>query len=130
MLTTPPFYYDRVDNKFVPNKYKEVVLFAYEEALKGKSAKSIARKLNNSDIPPPNNKKWEDRSITRALRSPFTRGHFEWGGVYLENNHEPIITEEMYNKIKDRLNERVNTKVVAHTSVFRVNSHVQHVALN
>ena len=56
MLTTPPFYYDRVDNKFVPNKYKEVVLFAYEEALKGKSAKSIARKLNNSDIPPPNNK--------------------------------------------------------------------------
>ncbi|MDY1594729.1 hypothetical protein, partial [Staphylococcus haemolyticus] len=29
--------------------------------------------MNNSDIPPPNNRKWEDRSITRALRSPFTR---------------------------------------------------------
>lgn len=119
MLTTPPFYYDRVDNKFIPNDYKKVVLFAYDETMKGSSAKAIARKLNNSDIPPPNGKKWEDRSITRALRSPFTRGHFEWGGVYLENNHEPVITEEMYNKIKDRLNERVNTKVVAHTSVFR-----------
>lgn len=119
MLTTPPFYYDRVDNKFVPNKYKEVVLFAYEEALKGKSAKSIARKLNNSDIPPPNNRKWEDRSITRALRSPFTRGHFEWGGVYLENNHEAIITEEMYEKVKDRLEERTNTKKIKHVSIFR-----------
>ncbi len=119
MLTTPPFYYDRVDNKFVPNHYKDIVLWAYDEAMKGQSAKAIARKLNNSDVPPPNNKQWEDRTITRALRNPFTRGHFEWGGVNIKNNHEPIITDEMYDKVKDRLNEKVNTKKVKHTSIFR-----------
>lgn len=119
MLTTPPFYYDRVDNKFVPNKYKDVILWAYDEAMKGQSAKAIARKLNNSDIPPPNNTQWQGRTITHALRNPFTRGHFDWGGVHIENNHEPIITEEMYDKVKDRLNERVNTKKVKHTSIFR-----------
>lgn len=119
MLTTPPFYYDRVDNKFVPNKYKDVILWAYDEAMKGQSAKAIARKLNNSDIPPPNNTQWQGRTITHALRNPFTRGHFDWGGVHIENNHEPIITDEMYEKVKDRLNERVNTKKVKHTSIFR-----------
>lgn len=119
MLTTPPFYYDRIDNKFVPNHYKDVILWAYDEAMKGISSKAIARKLNNSDIPPPNNTQWQGRTITHALRNPFTRGHFDWGGVHIENNHEPIITEEMYEKVKGRLNERVNTKKVKHTSIFR-----------
>ncbi|WP_180529188.1 recombinase family protein, partial [Staphylococcus haemolyticus] len=62
MLTTPPFYYDRVDNKFVPNKYKDVILWAYGEAMKGQSSNAIARKLNNSDIPPPNNTQWQGRT--------------------------------------------------------------------
>lgn len=119
ILTPPPFYYDRIDNKYIPNKYKEVVLWAYEEVKKGASSKSIARKLNNSDIPPPNGKQWEDRTIIRALRSPIARGHYFWGDVFIEDSHEPIITDEMYQEIKDRLNERVNTKVVSHISVFR-----------
>ena len=44
----------------------------------GNSSKAIARKLNDSDIPPPNGKRWEDRTITRALRNPITRGHYTW----------------------------------------------------
>ena len=54
ILTPPPFYYDRVDNTYIPNDYKKVVLWAYDEVLKGNSSKAIARKLNDSDIPPPN----------------------------------------------------------------------------
>ncbi|MCT2080618.1 recombinase family protein [Staphylococcus epidermidis] len=119
ILTPPPFYYDRVDNTYVPNNYKKVVLWAYDEVLKGVSSKGIARKLNDSDIPPPNGKRWEDRTITRALRSPITRGHYTWGDVFIENSHEPIITEEMYQQIKERLEERINTKIVSHVSVFR-----------
>lgn len=46
--------------------------------MKGNSSKAIARKLNDSDIPPPNGKRWEDRTITRALRNPITRGHYTW----------------------------------------------------
>ena len=68
--------------------------------MKGNSSKAIARKLNDSDIPPPNGKRWEDRTITRALRNPITRGHYTWGDVFIENSHEPIITEEMYQQIK------------------------------
>lgn len=119
ILTPPPFYYDRVDNKYIPNKYKDVVVWAYEEVKKGNSAKGIARKLNASDIPPPNGIQWEDRTITRALRSPLSKGHYFWGDVFIENSHEPIITDEMYNEIKERLNERVNAKTITHTSVFR-----------
>ncbi|UYO29216.1 recombinase family protein [Staphylococcus epidermidis] len=119
ILTPPPFYYDRVDNTYIPNDYKKVVLWAYDEVLKGVSSKGIARKLNDSDIPPPNGKRWEDRTITRALRSPITRGHYTWGDVFIENSHEPIITEEMYQQIKERLEERINTKIVSHVSVFR-----------
>ncbi|HBO2456844.1 TPA: recombinase family protein [Pseudomonas aeruginosa] len=119
ILTPPPFYYDRVDNTYIPNDYKKVVLWAYDEVMKGISSKAISRKLNDSDIPPPNGKRWEDRTITRALRSPITRGHYSWGDVFIEDSHEPIITDEMYQEIKDRLNERVNTKVVSHISVFR-----------
>lgn len=33
----------------------------------------------------------------------------------------------MYQEVKDRLEERVNTKVISHTSVFRVNSYVLNV---
>ncbi|ADC88377.1 MULTISPECIES: recombinase family protein [Staphylococcus] len=120
ILTAPPFYYDRVNNTYIPNQYKDVVLDVYNKVKKGYSIAHIARLYNNSDVKPPNgNEEWTTRMLMHALRNPVTRGHYQWGEIYIEDSHEPIITDEMYNTIIDRLDKHTNTKVVAHTSVFR-----------
>ncbi|MDV2097008.1 recombinase family protein, partial [Acinetobacter baumannii] len=47
--TTPPFFYDRVDDKLVPNEYSKVLRFAVDEIKKCTSIREITRKLNNSN---------------------------------------------------------------------------------
>ena len=108
------------ERETIPNQYKDVVLDVYNKVKKGYSIAHIARLYNNSDVKPPNgNEEWTTRMLMHALRNPVTRGHYQWGEIYIEDSHEPIITDEMYNTIIDRLDKHTNTKVVAHTSVFR-----------
>ncbi|HHO1530841.1 TPA: recombinase family protein, partial [Staphylococcus aureus] len=101
--TVPPFYYDRVNDKFVPNEYKKVLRFAVEEAKKGTSLREITIKLNNSKYKAPLGKNWHRSVIGNALTSPVARGHLVFGDIFVENTHEAIISEEEYEEIKLRI---------------------------
>lgn len=117
--TTPPFYYDRVDDKFVPNKYKKVVRYAVDEVLKGISLREVVRRLNNSNIKPPSGKVWHRSAIHHALTNPVSRGHYVFQDILVEHTHDAIITEEEYKLITERLSDKTNSKVVSHVAIFR-----------
>ncbi|MGM7689808.1 recombinase family protein [Staphylococcus felis] len=117
--TTPPFFYDRVDDKLVPNEYSKVLRFAVEEIKKGTSIREITRKLNNSNYNPPTGKQWHRSVLRDALNSPVSRGHYYFSDVFVENTHEPIISDKEYKEIKERISERTNSVVIKHISVFR-----------
>lgn len=117
--TTPIFCYDREGDKFVPNEYAKVLRFAVDEVKKGTSIREITRRLNDSKIPSPQGKIWHKSVINRALISPVSRGHYEFGDIFVENTHEAIISDEEYEQIKNRISDRTNSKVVKHHAVFR-----------
>ncbi|HDA2515526.1 TPA: recombinase family protein [Staphylococcus aureus] len=117
--TVPPFYYDRVNDKFVPNEYKKVLRFAVEEAKKGTSLREITMKLNNSKYKAPLGKNWHRSVIRNALISPVARGHLVFGDIFVENTHEAIISEEEYKEIKQRISEKTNSTIVKHNAIFR-----------
>ncbi|MDM6699288.1 recombinase family protein, partial [Staphylococcus aureus] len=117
--TVPPFYYDRVNDKFVPNEYKKVLRFAVEEAKKGTSLREITIKLNNSKYKAPLGKNWHRSVIGNALTSPVARGHLVFGDIFVENTHEAIISEEEYEEIKLRISEKTNSTIVKHNAIFR-----------
>lgn len=117
--TTPPFYYDRINDKFVPNEYAKILRFAVDEVKKGTSVREITRKLNNSNVKSPKSTIWHKSVIHHALMNPVSRGHYQFDDILIKNTHEPIITDDEYEQIKVRIGQRTNSSIVKHHSVFR-----------
>lgn len=114
-----PFYMDKVDGVLVPNEKVEVVNFIKDELLKGHSIHSTVVKLNNSIYAPPVGHEWLPSSVRRIVTNPAICGHTKYGDELIRNTHEPVITEDEYNKIQRRISDRTNTAVHKHNAIFR-----------
>lgn len=115
----------------VNNSEARVVKRIYEEYSKGKSIKEIIKELNTDNIPSPNNNRnigeirynWREETIRRILSNKVYLGHIEYGKrinlsykskkvKYIPqeewkiayHTHEPIITEELFNKVQRQRN--------------------------
>ncbi|QPA23409.1 recombinase family protein [Mammaliicoccus fleurettii] len=118
-IRVAPFCYDNIDGKLVPNEHKKVIEYIVKKLLEGVTATEIARRLNNANNYPPTIKNWSKTTVIRLVNNPVMRGHTKHGDLFIENTHEPIITEHDYKRISERLSSRVNYKKQTHTSVFR-----------
>lgn len=114
-----PFFYDKRDGKLYPNKYKEVIDFAVNEVIKGTSVREITNQLNHSQYKPPSGKLWYKNMILSALKSPIARGHSVYEDILVENTHDPVISDEDYNIIQQRISERTNSKTIKHPAIFK-----------
>ncbi|WP_436888057.1 recombinase family protein [Mammaliicoccus sciuri] len=117
--TTPPFYYDKVDGKLVPNEKREIAEYIIRRALDGISIRGITEELTFSKYKPPKGKVWDKTTVTYVLTSPATRGHTKIGEVLVENTHEPIMDEDTYRLIKEKTKARTRTKKRSHITIFR-----------
>ncbi|MEB5782435.1 recombinase family protein [Staphylococcus pseudoxylosus] len=117
--TTPPFYYDKIDGKLVPNEKREIVEYMVKRAKEGVSIRGITEELNNSVYNSPKNKRWDKSVVHHALTDAVSRGHTHIGEVYVENTHEPIISETDYQIIMRSISERTRSQGVRHTAIFR-----------
>ncbi len=127
-------------HKLVVNKAEaRIVKRIFEEYSKGKMLSEIVKGLQDDKIPSPNNSrnngelryKWREETIRRMLVKKEYLGHLEYGKrinlsykskkvkyippeewkiVY--NTHEPIITEELFNKVQNMrsLNKNIKRK--------------------
>lgn len=118
-VTNPPFYYDKVDNKLVPNEHVKVFKQLVRLVKKGYSTREIATKMNNSNIKVPTITNWNKTTVSRVLRNPVARGHTKFGDMIWKNTHEPTISEEEYQEIENMLHKRTIVSVQKHTSLFR-----------
>lgn len=117
--TSPPFYYDKIDGKLYPNDKQEIVNYIIEQAKSGLSIRSITEQLTLSKYNPPKGKKWDKTTVTYVLMHPVTRGHTQIGEVFVENTHEPLLSEDDYQLILSKMKDRTRTKKREHTSIFR-----------
>lgn len=117
--TAPPFYYDKVEGKLVPNEKREIAEYIVKRALNGISIRGITEELTLSKYKPPKGKVWDKTTVTYVLTSPVSRGHTKIGDVLVENTHEPIMDEATYKLIMEKTKSRTRTKKRSHTTIFR-----------
>lgn len=117
--TGPPFYYDKVDGKLVPNEKREIADYIVKRALDGISIRGITEELTLSKYSPPKGKIWDRTTVSYVLTSPVSRGHTKIGDVLVKNTHEPIMNEETYQLIMEKTRSRTRTKKRSHTTIFR-----------
>ena len=105
----------------------ETVRLIYNDYLAGDSLKKIAENLDARGIPTPKNKgKWSSQTVMRILQNEKYAGHVllqktytvdllsgtikknngELPQYYIENNHTPIVSQEMFLLVQEEIARR------------------------
>ena len=79
------------------------VKFIFESYLRGRSITKLRDDLNEKF---PKEIDWSYRAVRAILDNPVYCGFNQFKGEVYPGNHEPIITEEVYNKTKEELKIR------------------------
>ena len=110
------------DGEFYPDEYAPLVLEMFEMAADGYTAAQITNYLNVEGIKNHNGCAFHRKSVTRLLRNPAYKGDFiaqryfvnedrrlvmnngEKPKLYIEDDHIPIVTRELWDKAQETLN--------------------------
>ena len=117
--------YDTVDGKLVPNKDAWAIKKIYNDYLEGKQLKQIANELGEMGVISRTGRPYLPQTIDYILRNETYRGDKElWKtpvidlytkrpdptqkreSIYLKNDHEAIIDDITWLKVKERLREK------------------------
>ncbi|MFQ8330415.1 recombinase family protein [Streptococcus pyogenes] len=83
-----------------------VVKYIFERYLAGRSITKLRDDLNDKY---PKDIDWNYRAVRMILANPVYCGYNQYKGQVYPGNHEPIITEEDFNKTQEELKIRQNT---------------------
>lgn len=120
------FGYDEIDGVLVPNEEAKYVKIAYEEFVAGSSYPAISKKLLSLGAKP---KRGDDHFSAGALRALFRNELYkgdmhiqklppkdpitkkpdyskDYASYYVENHHEAIVSKELWEKAKERLDRK------------------------
>lgn len=123
----PPLGYDLVKKRLIINEEEsQIVKFIFSEYLKGRGYKAIAAQLNDKGIRTKLGNTFSGTSVKDILRNPTFCGKIRWGyredwgklygeekkrkrqyskePIIVDGKHEPIIDEEIFNKVQDLIN--------------------------
>lgn len=118
---TPPTGYDYIDGRLVINEYEAMqVREVFERFLKGQSIHSIRSYMSKHYTNKYGN--WRSHTLVlNILRNCTYIGKIKFKGTVYEGNHEPIISEDMYNAAQKLLNssERKSKKSAPQKIPFR-----------
>ncbi len=129
-MTPPVLGYDLNGKSYVPNEYADIVRDIFLSYLKGESKASISERMKylgiTTSIGTPPNPRW----IDYTLRNPVYIGKIRWsyGGktasarsfddenIMLSNGlHEPIISNELWEAVKNKLAREKRTPSAKNT---------------
>ena len=109
------------DGEYYPDEYAPLVLEIFEMAADGYTPSQITNYLNSETIRTHNGCCFNRKSVTRMLRNPAYKGDFiaqqffvnedrklvknmgEKPMYYIEDDHIPIVTTELWEKVQARL---------------------------
>jgi DNA invertase Pin-like site-specific DNA recombinase len=130
-VASPSFGYNIKDSRYVIDEEKaKLVRLIFDDYLNGTGVRELAVRMNNLGVLTNRGKKWDKFSIDYILNNPVYAGKIRYNPagktrrnfneksiVITQGIHEPIINEETFNKVQERL---------AHTkSTFRKGEHQQ-----
>ncbi len=116
-ISNPPLGYCRtISNKPIEIVKEEVPIIEYifKKYLDGMGMLKIATNLNAKGYRGKRGKPLDRRGIYRIMRNPVYKGYVSWKcdeeHFYLKADHEPIISEELFDKVNELLDENVNKR--------------------
>lgn len=121
----------------INTKEAEIVRRIFNDYLRGKGSFSIAKELNAEGVPTIGGARWHDTTILKVLRNEkykgdailqkyYTPDHLkkcsvrnngEVDSYYIEDNHSPIITREMWEQVQEEIKKRAKAKGMKKTGV-------------
>ncbi|MDH8959457.1 recombinase family protein [Staphylococcus epidermidis] len=113
-----PFVYDNIEGKLVPNENTKYIEYIVKKFKEGNSANEIARLLN-SKKKPSKIKNWNRQTIIRLIKNPVLRGHTKFGDIFMENTHEPVLSDDDYHKVINAIENKTHKSKSKHNAIFR-----------
>lgn len=106
--TNPPYGYQKISPSpkihtlEIIQEEAEIVKLIYKLYLENHGSAYISAELNRMGIPTKRGSQWEQSSINKILTNPLYCGKISWktksGIAVYQGKHEPIISEELFNK--------------------------------
>ena len=116
--------YDEVDGVLVPNESAWVVRYMYEQSAAGVGVRKISKELKRMGVKTLHGKdEFGVGTIEQILRNELYKGdkliqkqaprnlytkkpdeNINYNSYYIEDDHEPIVSKELWQKVQDRLN--------------------------
>lgn len=118
-----PFGYKKENKQLVIiPKQAEIVRYIFEEYAGGKTIYSITRNMNDMGWKTTRNTQFDTRTLTYILHNPVYKGYSRWtptgrtdrnfnnpDSIIVKGKWEPIVSEELWQTVSDRLNAIVST---------------------
>ena len=115
--------YDEVDGVLLPNENAWVVRYMYEQSAAGAGVRKISKELKRMGVKTLHGKdefgvgtieqilrnelyKGDKLIQKQAPRNLYTKepdGNINYNSYYIEEDHEPIVSKELWQKVQDRL---------------------------
>lgn len=121
VVSQPPFGYKMGDDVFVSDENTApIVKMIFEDFLSGVGIRKIAMKLNDMGVRSMKGNKFENRTVEYILCNPTYIGklrrnpngrengdrfHQSPDTIIVDGKHEPIISEEVFHKVNEKLRE-------------------------
>ena len=116
-VSIPSFGYSIENKKYIINpETAPIVRQIYADYLNGVPTKQIALRLNKLGIKTTRGNVWENRTVEYILQNPVYIGKIRWNPkrrtrrnysdediMIVNGEHEPIISEDVFNKVQDRI---------------------------
>ena len=122
-VTPAPIGYETKDGKWIPNADAEFVKGIFNDYLLGIGFRAIAVKYANLGLKTKRGNPPDNRCIEYMLRNPAYTGKIRWSLegraastrhynnpniMIVDGKHEPIISQEIFDKVQERLDEQKN----------------------
>ena len=104
-----PYGYERDPDKGLVVKEEEAVVVKKMfrmYAFGREGAYTISKKLNDAGYRKRSGRKWDKRVVLHMLKNPLYIGKVRWREVIYEGNHDAVVSEEIFNQVRQVLDER------------------------
>lgn len=120
-VSPAPIGYDSKEGKYIPNSDSALIRQIFEDFLNGLGLRAIAVKYSALGMKTTRGNPPDNRCIEYILRNPVYIGKIRWSLdgraastrhydspniMVVDGQHEPIISEEIFNRVQDKLDEQ------------------------
>ena len=112
LVQQPPFGYKAVNGEAVIDPEKALIVKkVFEDFANGKSIGKITEWINiEVGLRTQNGSMFCSKMVTGMLQKIFYTGCLSWNGIKYQGQHQPIISQELFDKVQGRFNSKPYVK--------------------